>query len=374
VNVSQKPLMKIRLSILSLAALCSLVTSHLCAQSTAFTYQGRLNQNGVPATGLFDVQFVLFGEATGGSPVSNSITNSAVRITNGLFTVLLDFGSDTFNGADRWLDVAVRVAGSGTFTPLAPRQPITPTPYAVTALIARQVPGVSGYALHAADGSPQNAVFVDNTGNVGVGTTTPLSTLHLSGTNSRLRMESTQNDNWTTTEYRTDGREWHTGVGGSQVPNSLQSKYYVYDYTAAQPRLVVDTAGNVGVGTTAPAARLHVQGEVRLGPGGRLLAAGGDEGLRILRGKINEEGTVASGSGFICTRLATGNYRIDFTRSFSGSPVTIANASVAGIDATPLVAMIANPTPDKVEILLRRGSDGALVSRQFHFMIIGEPE
>ena len=53
-------------------------------------------------------------------------------MTNGLFTVTLDFGNQ-FPGADRWLEIAVRTNGGVSFTPLAPRQPLTPTPYAVTA-------------------------------------------------------------------------------------------------------------------------------------------------------------------------------------------------------------------------------------------------
>ncbi|HAV60805.1 MAG TPA: hypothetical protein DCY13_00375, partial [Verrucomicrobiales bacterium] len=43
----------------------------------------------------------------------------------------LDFG-DQFPGADRWLEIAVRTNLSG-FTTLSPRQPLTATPYAITA-------------------------------------------------------------------------------------------------------------------------------------------------------------------------------------------------------------------------------------------------
>ena len=35
------------------------------AQGTAFTYQGRLIDNGVPATGSYDLRFVLFDAGVG---------------------------------------------------------------------------------------------------------------------------------------------------------------------------------------------------------------------------------------------------------------------------------------------------------------------
>jgi hypothetical protein len=49
-------------------------------------------------------------------------------VSNGLFTVTLDFGSE-FNGADRWLELAVRTNGGVAFTALTPRQAVMPTPY-----------------------------------------------------------------------------------------------------------------------------------------------------------------------------------------------------------------------------------------------------
>ena len=38
-----------------------------------------------------------------------------------------------FAGNARWLDIAVRTNGASSFATLAPRQPLTPTPYAVFA-------------------------------------------------------------------------------------------------------------------------------------------------------------------------------------------------------------------------------------------------
>lgn len=99
--------------------------------ATAFTYQGQLQQNGTPVSGPCDLRFGLFDAATDGNPIGllNILLNTA--ISNGLFTVPLDFGA-VFDGSARWLEIETRCpAGPGEFTLLAPRQLLTPAPYAI---------------------------------------------------------------------------------------------------------------------------------------------------------------------------------------------------------------------------------------------------
>ena len=98
---------------------------------TAFTYQGRLTDGANPATGIYDLRFAIY-DASGGGSVLGVLTNAATPVTNGLFTVTLDFGADVFNGDARWLEIGVR-AGTNDFTVLNPRQALTPTPYALQA-------------------------------------------------------------------------------------------------------------------------------------------------------------------------------------------------------------------------------------------------
>src|SRR5262245_18409008 len=74
---------------------------------TAFTYQGRLTAGGNPPTGLYDFQFALYDAATGTNAFSTN-TLTAVPVTNGLYTVALDFGSGSFDGNSRFLDISVR--------------------------------------------------------------------------------------------------------------------------------------------------------------------------------------------------------------------------------------------------------------------------
>ena len=103
------------------------------AQGTAFTYQGRLNAGNAPANGNYDLIFTLFGTNAGGSAVAGPVTNSATFVTNGLFTVLIDFGLGAFTGNPGWLEIGVQTNGGSGFTTLSPRQPLTPTPYAILA-------------------------------------------------------------------------------------------------------------------------------------------------------------------------------------------------------------------------------------------------
>jgi trimeric autotransporter adhesin len=100
------------------------------AQGTAFTYQGRLNDGVSSANGNYDLRFAIYAVPTLGTQQGPTLTNSATLVSNGLFTVTLDFGNQ-FPGANRWLEIGVRTNGVGSFTMLVPRQPLTPTPYAV---------------------------------------------------------------------------------------------------------------------------------------------------------------------------------------------------------------------------------------------------
>jgi trimeric autotransporter adhesin len=109
------------------------LASGLRAQPTAITYQGRLGENGGAASGIYDLRFEIHDSLSGGNAVSGAHTNLATMVSNGLFTVLLDFDAGVFDGAERWLEIGVRTNGGSIFATLAPRQKITATPYAITA-------------------------------------------------------------------------------------------------------------------------------------------------------------------------------------------------------------------------------------------------
>jgi len=118
--------------------------------STGFTYQGRLFIGDVPANGLYDLQFTNYNAATGGNALGGFNTN-ALPVTNGLFTVTLDFGA-VFDGTPRWLEISERTNNVGAFGTLAPRQLLSAAPYATYAATAGSVHGLT--ILQNTNGAP----------------------------------------------------------------------------------------------------------------------------------------------------------------------------------------------------------------------------
>ncbi|MDO8630830.1 MAG: hypothetical protein Q7R41_10085 [Phycisphaerales bacterium] len=167
--------MRIRFVIGSLIALVVVAPSlGETPLTTAFTYQGQLKAGGAPFDGTADFVFTLWDAAgsgnppTGGTQVGDVQPIIALPVTAGLFTVTLnaggEFGANAFNGNARWLDITVRNPAGGGFITLAPRQPLTAAPYALSALRPWNKSG--------------SDVFYD-VGNVGIGGP-PVRPLHVS--------------------------------------------------------------------------------------------------------------------------------------------------------------------------------------------------
>jgi hypothetical protein len=128
-------IMKIKQILILAVALCGLFTAvdSALAQGTAFTYQGQIFDNGSLANGAYSLTFALFTTNAGGVAMAGPVTNEGVAVSNGLFTVQIDFGSGVFTGETNWLQIGVATNGSNTFTALTPRQLLTATPYAIYA-------------------------------------------------------------------------------------------------------------------------------------------------------------------------------------------------------------------------------------------------
>jgi hypothetical protein len=129
------------------------------ALGTAFTYQGQLlDSSGSPVTDGCDMQFRLYDAPTGGTQAGSTLTRTSVAVSQGLFTVSLDFGASAFTGSARWLQISARCpGGTGSYVALTPRQELTPAPYSL-------------YSSNSASLNGQAASYYRNATNLNAGT------------------------------------------------------------------------------------------------------------------------------------------------------------------------------------------------------------
>ncbi len=131
------------------ASLClvqaAVVPTAFSAAPMEVNYQGYLeDSSGAPLEGDQLIHFYLYGVDTGGTPVWDE--QQTVPVNNGIFNVILGSqpGSPLlaghFTGPDLYLELEIFKSGSGWET-LAPRQKITSSPFAVTALNAGTLAG-----------------------------------------------------------------------------------------------------------------------------------------------------------------------------------------------------------------------------------------
>jgi len=134
------------------------------AGAEPFTYQGVLQEAGMAADGAYDIRFELYDSSNKNTQLGSTLTFDDVAVSEGVFSVDLDFGSGLFDGSDRFLYIEVRNgASAGGYTGLLPVIEITATPEAQHAMTADTVlnpqwteaPGVLTY------GDGDDRVFIN---------------------------------------------------------------------------------------------------------------------------------------------------------------------------------------------------------------------
>lgn len=115
------------------------------AQTTEFTYQGKLSDTGTPSA-TYDFEFRLCNSATDCTTPLATQQKLAVPVSIGVFTVTLDFGAARFDGTSRWLEIAVKQPAQETFTTLTPRQALTSEPYSIKSLKSLDAENLGGMA------------------------------------------------------------------------------------------------------------------------------------------------------------------------------------------------------------------------------------
>jgi len=201
------PYMKISVGSSHALALKSVLSSNV-----SFTYQGRLDGQAGPV----DLQFALYDSSTGGNQVGvTTAVNSLTTDARGLFTAAVTPGNIEA-GRSLWLEIRVAPAGSGSFTTLTPRQPITPAPRASFADVAATaqfalnaqtvwwsgIKGVPGNVSGAFNPWQRNSRGIDyrdseSFGNVGIGVAAPLTRLQVTaGGGDALYVQTANESPW----------------------------------------------------------------------------------------------------------------------------------------------------------------------------------
>lgn len=344
---------------------------------TTFTYQGRLD--GAPANGVIDARFTVWANDTSvatGDRVAGPVTVSGIPLANGTFSVPVDLGANLPGDRKTWLQVEVASPSGGAFTSLTPRQAFTATPLAMVAaglarntvtpdvafIGGRQVDGVSlndTSLTIQAPGQPGFSGFGTNVGEL------------------RLRGGSGNNAASSPTPGLSNGGDVALYAGQNFWTNRGWNGNIRFHGGNNQPELmrIVGDNGNVGIGTTTPAAKLDVRGEVKFGATGNLSPVASQVAQRISAGIVNASGTLQNGVGFTPSRTSAGVYRVTWTAAdgFTATPAVLVTVLNGAADVVVSVTDI-NVSPDgsgSAGIQFRK-TDVSFVDVSFSVMIVGK--
>ncbi|UCC22599.1 MAG: hypothetical protein JSW23_00560 [Planctomycetota bacterium] len=280
---------------------CQAYVSQAAAIGTAFTYQGHLYDANYPADGLYDLQFKLYdsNDPCDCNQIGADVNVADMEVIEGYFTVSLDFNdANAFNGDARWLEIGVRageINDPSGYTALVPRQEVTAAPYVLHAKVAEST-AAGGYAetdptvaASVKDGVDWSEVTsmpagfaddIDDDTRYEAGVFLELAgatfnVLPLSGVmiwDGSLRLSAIDQNSGATVGQviKWDGSAW---VAADDSMNADP------DWTISGPNMYSGAAGNVGIGTSAPAHKLHVVGDANIT--GNLYAGSGSTVLFV---------------------------------------------------------------------------------------------
>jgi len=234
-------------------------------------------QGAVPAPALGDAAAGKFLKADGSWSVPSSSTNWAApgslgstTPNSGAFTTLTASGSVGIGTTAPAANLHVSVAGGAS---LGLSNSSGTTDGKNWFLGSNSSGNLIGWAANDANNASQQWLNVNRSGysissvtfpsgNVGIGTTSPATVLHVNGANAALTLQPTSAaTQQTAVQFRTNSNTSGFSIG-RDVNNNGTNDFFIFDQTASAARVYVSSAGNVGIGTTAPNTTLQVNGPV----------------------------------------------------------------------------------------------------------------
>lgn len=234
------------------------------------SYQGLLTTtSGTPLSGTFDLKFELFSADSGGSALWTE-TQNGVGLTSGSFSVILGTVTPLAGIFSQPLYVQTTVlSGPGIGSPVtfSPRSELTSSPYALRADTANVAlsGGASQWTTSGSD-------IYYNSGNVGIGTATPLSQLHVKGSSPvRIMGDLSTLAGAEYVDFFARNSQYSSELGGMRIQRSTTSGDVNLSLFAAKSghgaaeEMRVAGNGNIGIGTTTPGEKLTVAGSMEIG-------------------------------------------------------------------------------------------------------------